>query len=60
MSTILVLFMVFDDVSKVMKVRQVIEATVRIGLTESTVVGIGALDCLSASAHVGLARRLSL
>ena len=40
-STILVLFMVFDGVTKVMKARQVIEATVRIGFPESTIVGIG-------------------
>ena len=40
-STILVLFMLFDGVTKVMKVPQVIEATVRIGFPESTIVGIG-------------------
>lgn len=40
-SAVLVLFMVFDSVTKVMKVPQVIEATVRIGFPESTVVGIG-------------------
>lgn len=40
-STILVLFMLFDGVTKVMKARQVIEATVRIGFPESTIVGIG-------------------
>jgi len=36
-----VLFMIFDGVTKVMKVRQVIDATIRIGFPVSTVVGIG-------------------
>lgn len=40
-SALVVLFMVFDGVMKVMKARQVIEATVRIGFPESTIVGIG-------------------
>lgn len=41
-STVIVLFMIFDGVTKLMKVRQVIEATVRIGFPERTIVGIGA------------------
>lgn len=40
-SGLVVLFMIFDGVTKVMKVQQVIEATVRIGFPVSTVVGIG-------------------
>jgi DoxX-like family len=41
-SGLVVLFMIFDGVTKVMKARQVIEATVRIGFPESSIVGIGA------------------
>lgn len=40
-SALVVLFMIFDGVTKVMKVRQVIDATIRIGFPVSTVVGIG-------------------
>jgi len=40
-SGLVVLFMIFDGVTKVMKVRQVIDATIRIGFPVSTVVGIG-------------------
>ena len=40
-SGLVVLFMIFDGVTKVMKARQVIEASVRIGFPESTIVGIG-------------------
>jgi hypothetical protein len=42
-SALVVVFMIFDGVTKVMKVQQVIEATVRIGFPESTIVGIGAV-----------------
>jgi hypothetical protein len=41
-SAVVVLFMVFDGVTKVMKAQQVMEATARIGFPESTIVGIGA------------------
>jgi DoxX-like family len=40
-SGLVVLFMIFDGVTKVMKVQQVIDASVRIGFPVSTVVGIG-------------------
>ncbi len=40
-SGLVVLFMVFDGVTKVMKVPQVIDATIRIGFPVSSVVGIG-------------------
>lgn len=40
-SALVVLFMIFDGVTKVMKVRQVIDATIRIGFPVSTIVGIG-------------------
>ena len=40
-SGLVVLFMIFDGVTKVMKVQQVIDATVRIGFPVSTIVGIG-------------------
>jgi len=40
-SGVVVLFMIFDGVTKVMKVQQVIDASVRIGFPVSTVVGIG-------------------
>ena len=41
-SAFAVLFMIFDGVTKVIKAPQVIEATVRIGFPENTIVGIGA------------------
>jgi len=41
-SALIVVFMVFDGVTKVMKAQQVIEATVRIGFPEDSIVGIGA------------------
>jgi hypothetical protein len=40
-SGVVVLFMIFDGVTKVMKVQQVIDASLRIGFPVSTVVGIG-------------------
>lgn len=40
-SAVVVLFMIFDGITKVMKARQVIEATVRLGFPETTIVGIG-------------------
>jgi len=41
-SGLAVLFMIFDGITKVMRLRQVIEASVRIGFPENTIVGIGA------------------
>ena len=40
-SGFVVLFMIFDGVTKIMKVQQVIEATIRIGFPISTVAGVG-------------------
>lgn len=40
-SGLVVLFMLFDGISKVMKAQQVIDATVRIGFPVTTIVGIG-------------------
>ena len=40
-SGLVVFFMIFDGLTKVLKTRQVVEATVRIGFPESTIVGIG-------------------
>lgn len=40
-SGLVVLFGLFDGISKLMKVPQVMEATVRIGFPESTIFGIG-------------------
>lgn len=40
-SGLVVLFMIFDGLTKVLKARQVVEATVRIGFPENTIVGIG-------------------
>jgi hypothetical protein len=52
LSGIVVLFMIFDGVTKVMKVPQVIEATVRIGFPVSTVVGIGVTLLVSVALYV--------
>lgn len=41
-TALVMVFLIFDGVTKVMKAPQVIEATVRIGFPESTIVGIGA------------------
>lgn len=51
-SALVVLFMVFDGVTKVMKVRQVIEATVRIGFPENTIAGIGAALLICTALYV--------
>ena len=40
-SGFVVLFMIFDGVTKLMRVQQVIDATIRIGFPVSTIVGIG-------------------
>ena len=49
---IVVLFMIFDGVTKIMKVPQVMEATVRIGFPESTIAGIGAVLLVSTALYV--------
>lgn len=41
-STIVVLLMIFDGVTKVLKSPQAVQATVQVGFPESTVAGIGA------------------
>jgi hypothetical protein len=51
-SGLLVLFMIFDGVTKVMKARQVIEASIRIGFPESTIVGIGVTLLVSTALYV--------
>jgi len=52
LSGMVVLFMVFDGVTKVIKLPQVMEATVRIGFPESTVVGIGITLLVSVALYV--------
>jgi len=52
LSGIVVLFMVFDGVTKVIKVPQVMEATVRIGFPVTTVVGIGVTLLVSVALYV--------
>ena len=51
-SAIVVLFMIFDGVTKIMKVPQVLEASVRIGFPENTIVGIGAVLLVSTALYV--------
>ncbi len=38
---LIVLFMLFDSITKIIKMRQVVEATVRIGFPENRIVAIG-------------------
>ena len=42
-TALVVLFFIFDGVTKVIKIPQVIEASVQLGYTESQIVGIGIL-----------------
>jgi hypothetical protein len=51
-SAFVVLFMIFDGVTKIMKMPQVVEATVRIGFPENTIVAIGALLLVSVAFYV--------
>jgi hypothetical protein len=51
-SALVVLFMIFDGMTKIMKVPQVLEASVRIGFPESTIVGIGAVLLVSTALYV--------
>jgi hypothetical protein len=49
---VVVLFMIFDGVTKVLKAQQVLEATVRMGFPESTIVGMGAALLFSTALYV--------
>jgi DoxX-like family len=51
-SGVAVLFMIFDGVTKLLKAPQVIEATVRMGFPESTIVGMGAALLVSTALYV--------
>jgi hypothetical protein len=51
-STLVVLFLVFDGVTKLMKVPQVIQASTRLGLPQTTVSGIGAVLLVSTLVYV--------
>jgi hypothetical protein len=44
--------MIFDGVTKIMKVPQVIDASARIGFPESTIVGIGSALLISTAFYV--------
>jgi hypothetical protein len=50
-SSLVVGFMIFDGVTKVVKAQQVVEATVRIGFPESTIVGIGVALLICTALH---------
>lgn len=49
---VVVVFTIFDGVTKVLKAQQVIDATIRIGFPESTIVGIGAALLICTALHV--------
>lgn len=51
-SAVAVLFMIFDGATKVMKAKQVIEATARIGFPENTIVGIGSTLLICTALYV--------
>lgn len=51
-SGLVVAFMIFDGVTKVVKAQQVVDATVRIGFPESTIVGIGVALLICTAVHV--------
>ena len=51
-SGVVVLFMIFDGVGKVIKLPPVIVATVRLGFPESTIVGMGAALLTSTALYV--------
>jgi len=51
-SGLLVLFLVFDGVTKAIKTPQVVEATVRVGFPESTIVGMGIALLVSTALYV--------
>lgn len=51
-SGLLVLFLIFDGVGKAIKLPQVVEATVRLGFPESTIVGIGTVLLVSTALYM--------
>ena len=51
-SSVVVLFLTFDGVGKVMKVQPVIEAMVRFGFPENTIVGTGAALTVGTALYV--------
>jgi len=51
-SGLLVLFLVFDGVTKAIKTPQVVEATVRVGFPESTIIGMGIALLVSTALYV--------
>ncbi len=51
-TTLVVLFLVFDGVTKLMKVPQVIQASARLGVPETTITGIGIALLISTMIHV--------
>src|SRR3974377_1111724 len=52
LSGLLVLFLIFDGVTKAIKMAQVVEATVRVGFPESAVAGIGIALLVSTALYV--------
>jgi DoxX-like family len=52
LSGFLVLFLIFDGVGKAFKLSQVVEATVRVGFPESTIVGMGIALLVSTALYV--------
>ena len=52
LSVVVVAFLVFDGAMKVMRVRQVVEATTRIGFPQSTIIGIGAVLLVCTALYV--------
>jgi hypothetical protein len=52
LSGLLVLFLIFDGVTKAIKMPQVVEATVRVGFPESTIVGMGIALLVSTALYV--------
>lgn len=51
-SAVVVLFLLFDSILKLIKIRPVIEGTVRLGYSESTIVGMGVALLASVILHV--------
>jgi hypothetical protein len=52
LSGFLVLFLIFDGVGKAFKLPQVVEATVRVGFPESTIIGMGIALLVSTALYV--------
>jgi hypothetical protein len=52
LSGLVVLFLIFDGVTKAIKVPQVVQATVQVGFPESTVVGIGIALLIATALYV--------